>query len=204
MTQGPGWALRSWLGGSAALGVMAGHCAARFLLPQAEQEGLASHATGGHVLDIATHRWGLGIAVGLGVIVAALLRIPLRPLWSSETQVTPHGVLFLQAGARLAVFQVAGFLTMEAVEAWLLPGGGAHFEHAPTLLLGAVAQCLAALLAAAILVLLVRTVRSIVRLRSAQEQSADTGLPSPVPHYLAPRFAVASGGATLRGPPFSA
>jgi len=204
MPRGPSWALRCWLGISAALGVMAAHCAARLLIPQAANEGVASHEMSGHVLDIATHRWGLGIAVGLGVAVAVLLRIPLRLLWSSEAHMTPYRGLLRQTSVRLAAFQVAGFLTMEATEAWLLRGQDAHFQQSSPLLLGVIAQCIAAVLAAAFTVLLTRAVRSFSRSCATPKPAKQTNLFRPVLNSLPHRRAVARGGATLRGPPLAA
>ena len=97
----------------------------------------------------------------------------------------------------------AGFLTMEAAETWLLWGQDAHFQQASPLLLGVIAQCIAALLAAALAVL-TRAVRSFTRSSAAPKPAKQTNLFRPVLNSLPHRRAVARGGATLRGPPLAA
>jgi hypothetical protein len=204
MTWGPSVGLRFFLGGSAAFGVIAAHCAAQFLMPHGAARPGEPRMTATHALDVATHRWGLGIALGLGILVALFLNVPLQRLWSTEARGTSHRPLFQHTAARLISFQVGGFLAMEAAEALLLRGQDAHFELGFALALGVVAQCLVATLAAVLLVLIAGTVGLFIRLGPIPEQATDTLMPRPVLAMIPSRFPVSRGGATLRGPPVTA
>jgi len=204
MTRGPSVGLRFLLGGSAALGVIAAHCAALFLMPSGPARPGEHHMTATHAFDVVTHRWGLGIALGLGMLVAVFLKIPLQRLWSTEARTISYRQLFQHIAARLISFQVGGFIAMEAAEALLLRGHGAHFQLGSALIVGVVAQCLVATLAAVLLVLIAGTVRRLIRLGSVPEQVTDTHVPRPVLAMIPARFPVSRGGATLRGPPVAA
>jgi hypothetical protein len=187
--------LRLLLGGLAASGVVAAHLIAYFLAepdPHAREDLLAAT---GH------HRWTLVVAITLGFTVAGLVHYAWARALSPHAGKLPGGALFRLAAGRLIPMQVLGCVGLEAVERWFAGQPVATVLTEPAVMIGVFLQLLVAVVGALILVLFARAIDLILGRRVLLTFSAPRTIPRPILHVLPPRFQVAAGSGTLRGPP---
>jgi hypothetical protein len=200
LMRGPGLTLRLATGALAGAGVVIAHCGTLVLVgDRPVLVGVELHGVA-HLLRSGEHGLGIGIGLALGLFVAGLVALPVARLWKPAAAVAHELGMYRYAASRLAVFQVLGFLLMEGAEFWLLNGHLAHFHEGPALLLGIAAQVVVAL-AGALLLVAMTAVGSFVRRRATLPSDSEEQRPVPISRLAPPRFAVARGGASWRGPP---
>lgn len=190
MHSGRGGTSRLLLGGLAAAGVLVAHGVAYLLAipnPSLRQQVLESTGHGSRIFLIAA---------ALGVAVAGLARLALGP---PDDRVTGRGA-FTFAAPRLAVLQVAGFALLEFTERWYAHADLAHTLAEPAVVIGLVLQIVAALVGSAIVRLLAAAICRLTRLRGVTAARARDAA-RPRCRIWVPAVSLASGGATLRGPP---
>lgn len=183
-----------WLGGVAMAGVVLAHVLAYF--------AAAPHRHGEEILlQSSGHRhWAVVAALALGALVASLI-------WFTSQATRPESVwslgaraFFVSTARRLILLQVSGFVLLEASERLLFGAGFGQVFAEPVVLIGIVLQVVSALGAAGLLVVFARTLDRLCGRSSAARFGAAPG-PRPRVCVLPPRFLLAAGGATLRGPP---
>jgi hypothetical protein len=187
--------LRLLLGGLAAFGVVAAHVIAYFLAepnPHAREDLLAAT---GH------HRWTLVVAIALGFTVAGLVHYAWARALSPHAGTLPSGSLFNLAAGRLIPMQVLGCVGLEAVERLFAGETVAGVLTEPAVMIGVFLQLLVAIVGALILVLFARAIDLILGRKARATFPARPTIPRPTLHVLPPRFQVAAGSGTLRGPP---
>jgi hypothetical protein len=184
--------VRLLLGGLAASGVLAAHALAD-LLAQPHHH---------HSVAVTSHgNWTLLAAGTLGVTVAGLVRLAVANIWSPRGSVPPSSALFAVAVVRLVPLQVLGCIGLRAMERWAVGDHIGTVLTEPVALIGPLLQLLVALIGAFLLVLFVKAIHLIVGRRAAPRLFARRAPRRPLSHILPPRFQVASGYGTLRGPP---
>jgi hypothetical protein len=187
--------LRLLLGGLAASGVVAAHVIAYFLAepdPHAREDLLAAT---GH------HRWTLVVAIALGFTVAGLVHYAWARALSPHAGTLPSGTLFGLAAGRLIPLQVLGCVGLEAVERWFAGEAVATVLTEPAVMIGVFLQLLVAVVGAVILVLFAKAIDLILGRKVLPAFPARPRSPRPILHVLPPRFRVAAGFGTVRGPP---
>ena len=179
-----------WLGGLAFSGVVLAHLLAYVVIaPDAHHRAELLAATG-------HGSWTLATAVALGSLVMAFggmaLRIARRDAGS------PPRVLscFLRLGA----LQLTGFAVLELTERAVVHGASFDVVTEPVFGLGLALQAVVAFVAAVLLVAFARVIERIVS-SSTVEPGTSVALEFPVLGSLPPRFSVATGAGTVRGPP---
>ena len=185
------WGIRGLLAGLAALGVVAAHAIAYAVaVPDPSIRAAVLHATGHGGWSFLLAFAAGALLLGLTGFLVAALRNPSRP--------TP--VTFRFGALRLGVFQTLGFLSLESIERVLSGHGIEHFLREPVVWIGVVIQLAVALLGALLLVGLGKVVAFFTKPKAEPRLRARTTL---WPHLeiLGPRFDVATGSGTLRGPP---
>ena len=175
-------------------GVVFAHVLAYFLA--------APHRNGREVLlRSGGHRhWAVVAAIALGALVAGLI-------WFTSQATRPDRVwslgaraFFVSTARRLVLLQVGGFVLLEASERLLFGAGFGQLLAEPVILIGIMLQVVSALGAAGLLVVLARTLARFCCPSSPARFVASPGQ-RPSVCVLPPRFLLAAGGATLRGPP---
>jgi hypothetical protein len=189
--------LRLLLGGLAASGVVAAHVIAYFL---AEPD---AHAREDLLAATGHHRWTLVVAIALGFTVAGLVHYAWARALSPHASTLSSGSLFKLAAARLIPIQVLGCVGLEAVERWFAGEPVATVLTEPAVVIGVFLQLLVAVVGALILVLFAKAVDLILGRKVLPAFSARPTSPRPILHVLPPRFQVAAGFGTVRGPPLS-
>jgi len=185
---------RLWMGGVAMAGVVFAHVLAYF--------AAAPHRHGREMLlQSGGHRhWAVVAALAFGALVASLI-------WFTSQATRPERVwslgaraFFVSTARRLILLQVSGFVLLEASERLLFGAGFGQVLAEPVVLIGIVLQVVSALSAAGLLVVFARTLD---RLCGRSPATGFGTAPCLRPHVcvLPPRFLLATGGATLRGPP---
>ena len=181
-----------WLGGLAFSGVVIAHLLAFFLIapdPHHRQELLATTGHGS---------WAGLVALALGVLVAVLAGVALR---SATRGCDPQGLSVSSCAIRLVLLQTIAFTALEWGERMLQDGASLQMFQEPVFVIGLLVQGLVAIGAAILIVVFRKAVERIVAGRTF------TPTPSAVPNrfhvvaVLTPRWLIASGGETLRGPP---
>lgn len=183
-----------WLSGVAMAGVVFAHVAAYFIAaPDGHSRALLLHSSGDRY-------WAVVVALALGALVASLVCVTVRATQAPRDRSPGTRPLFIFTVRRLVLLQVSGFVLLEAFER--LPFGadlGRVFLE-PVLLIGIALQVLSAVVLAGFLVLFARTLE---RLCSPSTRPRFGGDPRfrLATSIFPPRFLVATGGATPRGPP---
>ena len=185
--------VRAALGGLAATAVVTAHGFAHELAP----DPLGSRPA---LLDEKSPLlWSLMVALALGTLVVGFALLFLRQL-RIATPILNAARLYPRTALRLAGFQVLAFVSLEAVEMWLEGASLLALPSEPIVVIGSLLQLLAALAGAALFVVFARTLEQFNKWRMRRSDSACAGF-TPSPRLLPPRFQVACGGRTLRGPP---
>jgi len=184
---------RLWLGGVAMAGVVLAHVLAYFMA--------APHRNGRDMLLRASgHRhWAVVASLALGALVAGLIWFTTQATRPDRVWSLGARAFFVSTARRLVLLQVGGFVLLEASER-LLFGAGFGLLAEPVVLIGILLQVVSALGAAGLLVVFARTLDRLCGRSSAARIVASPG-PRPRVWILPPRFLLAAGGATLRGPP---
>lgn len=181
---------RIWLGGLAFSGVVLTHLGAFVMVaPDAHHRAELLAATG-------HGSWTLAVAVALASLVMAFGGVALR-IARRDADAPPR---LLGCWLRLALLQMVGFAGLEFAERALVHGAPWEVVTEPVFGLGLALQVVAAAIAAVLLVVFARVLERIVSARAVEPGSTSAlGFPAldPVP----PRFSVATGAGTLRGPP---
>lgn len=192
MRSGPRLRTRLWLGALAFAGVAFAH-GLTFLLvapdPHARERLLASTGHG---------YWPYVMPVALGALVAALAGFA-----AGRRAAAPADRLYRVTALRMAILQTAGFVLLESAERFFAHASLATLMAEPFLLIGISVQVALALVAALLLVVVARVVERFSS-RRFRLRPAKAARPRGVLRAAAPRLRVASGGATLRGPPLTA
>ncbi len=150
--------------------------------------------------ETAPFLWMLLVALALGTLVVGFALLVLRQL-RMASPILDAGKLYPRTALRLAGFQVAAFVGLEAVEMWLEGGSLMALPSEPIVVIGLMLQLLAASAGAALFVIFAKTLEHLnKRITRRQADCAGAGF-SPILAFLLPRFEMASGGPTLRGPP---
>lgn len=185
---------RLWLGGVAMAGVVLAHVLAYFMA--------APHRNGREMLLRASgHRhWAVVAALALGALVAGLIWFTTQATRPDRVWSLGARAFFVSTARRLVLLQVGGFVLLEASERVLFGAGFGQLLAEPVILIGIVLQVVSALGAAGLLVVFARTLDRLCGRSSAARFVASPG-PRPRVCVLPPRFLLAAGGATLRGPP---
>jgi hypothetical protein len=187
--------LRLLLGGLAALGVVAAHVIAYLLAepdPHARTEMLAATGHG---------NWTFVVALALGATVAGLVRYAYGRAVTPALPAPTTGSLFVVAAIRLIPLQVLGCVGLEALERLASGGAAAAVVTEPAVLIGIGLQLVFALVGAVVLVVFARAVDLILRRPLLPDPSAPPICAPPISRLFPPRFQVAAGYGTLRGPP---
>ena len=186
---------RLWLGGVAIAGVVFAHVLAYFIA--------APHRNGSEMLLGASgHRhWAVVAAIAFGALVAGLIWFTTQPTRPDRVWSLGARAFFVSTARRLILLQVSGFVLLEASERLLFGAGLGQVLAEPVVLIGILLQVVSALGAAGLLVVFARTLDRLCDRSSAARFVASPG-PRPRVCVLPPRFLLAAGGATLRGPPF--
>jgi hypothetical protein len=187
---------RLWLGGLACVGVVLTHALAYAVaVPDPARRAALLEATG-------HGQWRLISALALGALVAALCG------FAVDRATRPHGKrlsvrsLYRFAAVRLVVVQVLGFVALEAAERAAV-GHVSSLAHETILPIGILLQLLFSLVGALVLVVLARTLDLLGELLFPRTSPATGFIWLPVPFRgRRPHLAPATGGPTLRGPPF--
>ncbi|HEV3475415.1 MAG TPA: hypothetical protein VG602_08620 [Actinomycetota bacterium] len=191
MRSGPRLRTRLWLGALAFAGVAFAH-GLTFLLvapdPHSRERLLAST---GHSY------WPYVMPLALGALVVALSGFA-----AGHARRAGNG-RYRATAFRLAILQSAGFVLLEAAERFVAHASAESLFANPFLLTGIAVQILLALVAAALLVVVARVVQSLTA-RRHPDRPARATLPRGLLRTSVPPLPVASGGATLRGPPLAA
>lgn len=185
---------RLWLGGVAMAGVVLAHVLAYFIAAPHRQGREMLLRSGGH------RHWAVVAALALGALVASLI-------WFTSQATRPERVwslgaraFFVSTARRLVLLQVSGFVLLEASERVLFGAGFGQVLAEPVVLIGIVLQVVSALGAAGLLVVFARTLDRVCGRSSAARFGASQD-PRPRVCILPPRFLLAAGGPTFRGPP---
>ncbi len=175
-------------------GVVLAHVLAYFMA--------APHRSGREMLlRSGGHRhWAVVAALAVGALVAGLI-------WFTSQATRPDRVwslgaraFFVSTAHRLVLLQVSGFVLLEASERALFGAGFGQVFAEPVILIGIVLQVVSALGAAGLLVVLARTLDRFCWASSPARFGASRD-PRPRVCILPPRFLLAAGGPTFRGPP---
>lgn len=185
---------RLWLGGVAMAGVVLAHVLAYFMAAPHRYGREMLLRSGGH------RHWAVVAALALGALVAGLI-------WFTSQATRPDRVwslgaraFFVSTARRLVLLQVSGFVLLEASERVLFGAGFGQLLAEPVILIGIVLQVVSALGAAGLLVVLARTLDRFCCPSSPARFGASQD-PRPRVCILPPRFLLAAGGPTFRGPP---
>jgi len=196
MRPAPQWGMRLLLGGLAAVGIVAAHAVAYVAaVPDPHGRLVVLHDTG-------HQQWTFVIAIAVGVLIVAAARFMVGSLTGARKAAAPLGAPYASTAARLAGLQVAGFLILESVERASVHESVAHVVTEPAVLIGIALQVLVALVGAALLLVFTKAL-AVILARRGQGHTRSAPVERPVREFSGPRFAVATGGATLRGPPLS-
>ena len=180
------------IGGLAAGGVVVAHLAAFLLVapdPVRRQQLLASTGHGA---------WPLILTMAMGALVIGLVGLAARP---------PAGPGWRVRGSllgRLLLLQVAGFLLLESLERLAMgkgPGGLVELPFEPVIVIGLLAQVVAAVAAVVLLVVLDRIIVKLVEVLTVSPRAPRTLGPWPVADLHLPLPKVAGGPANPRAPP---
>ena len=191
MGSGPKGSTRLLLGGMAAAGIVVAHLLAYlFAVPDPHDRV--------HVLESTGHgAWGYVAALGLGLLVAGLLRYVVKSFRGGDGSTAP----FPTIAARLAVLQLGGFIAIEALERLSVDHTTSGLFSEPVIQMGLLLQVVIALIGALALTLLTRAIRSVLARRSGPQGATDSVKPFPRVAEIVRRSTVGTGGGTLRGPP---
>ena len=156
-----------------------------------------------HLLEMTGHGyWPIAIALGIAGFAAGLFGVVARTLGGDPALTSSKARLFASAFPRTLALQVGGFAALEILERVLVGHSiGLTTLLEPTFVIGLALQLLAALVTALLLVGVAYAVELLVALVTAPTATAT--LPIPLISLIpAPRLVPATGGLTLRGPPF--
>ena len=187
--------LRLLLGGTAAFGVLLGHCSAFLIV---EPDSHLRH----RLLESTGHTYGTGI--GLAVFVGGLASLVWNSIQASRMQSMAE--VFKAVAPKLALLQVLGFLLLEAIERLVTHGslaGAAELTTEPVLAIGVVAQLVVSILGAAVVALLSRAVAAMATSRPSTARPTRLLIPTSTSDAPSSQVHLAVGGLTLRGPPAS-
>ena len=183
------------LGGLASMGVVVSHAMAYIMAAPDEAERARLLSSTGHGL------WPVTIAIAMAAWSAGLAGFIGSRISSTRTAEPCPRASYGRVARALVVLQMGGFVLLEAAER-SLGGEPLHSLFAePAVLIGIVVQFVVALLGAGLLGLLARLIDRVFRTHRCAGRT--TVVPRPHSRGVSPRFAVGSGGATLRGPPTS-
>lgn len=183
------------LGGLACLGVISAHIVAYLAVsPDPHQRALLLEATGHDY-------WALVVALATGVLVAGLAQW-IGAIRDGAEPVTSRR-LYASSIPRLAALQVFGFLTLESFERAGTVEGLTGLLFEPAVIVGIALQLAFALLAAALLVVITRVAEALIGPTMSLIPARSLRLSRPLARITPPRFGVATGGATPRGPPLT-
>jgi hypothetical protein len=184
----------SLVGGLASLAVVAAHSLAYLLA------GSDPHSRAELLESTGHNRWNLVAAVGVGVFVMGFVRFAARTMWSPATELKRPLLLYVYALPRLAALQLSAFISLEAFERWIAGALTMELLSEPAILIGIVLQLMCAFLSALLLVCLVKVVEVLRGSRFPSTCQSQVAICSGAQPFV-PRFHVASGAGTLRGPP---
>jgi cytochrome bd-type quinol oxidase subunit 2 len=193
MRSGPRLRTRLWLGALAFAGVAFAH-GLTFLLVAPE-----THARERLLTSTGHGYWPYVMPLALAALVAAL-----SGFVAGRRAAAPADRLYSVTALRLAILQSAGFVLLEAAERVTAHGSLRSLVSEPFLLIGVLVQVALALAGALLLVLMARVVEHLSGRRRPTMRPKKATLPRAALRIRAPRLRVASGGATLRGPPLAA
>lgn len=145
--------------------------------------------------------FGLFTALALGLLAAGLVRLATGRAWGPQAKAAGEK-LFMPALPRLLALQLTGFLLLEAAERVYAGLDPAHVFAEPAVLLGLILQLGAALIGAGLLVLFAKTFQRLFGGRRSALNRSASPVSCPVIRLVPHRFEVATGGGSLRGPPF--
>ena len=185
--------MEALIGGLAALAVICAHSLAYLVVSPDPHHRAQLLSTTGH------DRWNLIVVVGFGLFVASMIHFAAGRIRSVGVM-TPSGTLYRFTVPRLAALQVGAFIGLEVLERWLSGNDPTALLSEPAVLIGIVLQIVCALLGAFLLVGLV----FVVQVLCARSRGSTRRCPLPIIWHVQtffPRFDIAAGGATLRGPP---
>jgi len=175
-------------------GVVLAHVLAYFMA--------APHRNGREMLLRASgHRhWAVVAAIALGALVAGLIWFTTQATRPDRVWSLGARAFFVSTARRLVLLQVGGFVLLEAAERLPFGAGFGQVFAEPAILIGIMLQVLSALGAAGLLVVLARTLDRLC-FRSSPARFGASKDPRPRVCILPPRFLLAAGGPTFRGPP---
>jgi hypothetical protein len=193
MRSGPRLRTRLWLGALAFAGVAFAHGLTYFLVsPDAgERERLLVSTGHGY--------WPFVMPLALGALVSALAGF----VAGRRAARAPPERLYRRTAFRLAVIQSLGFVLLEAGERIVAHASAESLVSDPFLLIGITVQICLGLASALLLVVVARVLQRFSD-RPRPIRPAKVTQPRGARRVAAPRLGVASGGATLRGPPLAA
>jgi hypothetical protein len=184
-----------WLAGLAFSALVFAHRLAYFLaIPDDHHRAEVLEATGHRYLPLVAILSAAGLVAGLtGLVTHRLVR--------ARTPEAPEITLGSLAG-RLAVLQCVGFLGLETAERLVSGAGPAHLLVEPAVALGLVVQIIVAVAGALLVTVFRSALDRLIRWSGRRTHPRTASLERPR-RPLPPRFRVATGGATVRGPPSS-
>lgn len=190
-----GSSTRFLIGGLASAGVVLAHAVAyRLVAPDPHVRYDLLESTG--------HRyWTVLATIALGLLTAGMANFLARRLSDPEGH---PGLNQVAVVWRLALLQSVGFLGLEFVERLGMQQALAAVFAEPVMLIGLVIQIVAAFLGAALLWVLTRAIDNLIKRREADGSVAATVVFGPAELAIEPRFTLATGGPTWRGPPVTA
>lgn len=185
---------RLWLAALACAGIASAHWLAYF-----------AAGTHGHLhdelLSSTGHAyWPYFAAVSMAALVAALARPVIQGFRAGPNRT---GIRFIPTVLVLAVVQVGGFLALEVGERMLFAQGHSlNVLSESVVLWGLALQVVTAVVATIVVRLLARVGEFVARLRWHRIPATTTSTPWFTSQTYAPALAPASGGPSLRAPPF--
>lgn len=187
--------MRLWLGGLAGAGVAVAHVLAfRVVSPDHAARSDLLHATG--------HRyWPYVAALALGGLVAGLVGFVADRVSADRRGHPGIRRLYAFTASRLLILQTLGFLYLEAGERLVVDGSFTGLLQEPVVIIGLVVQAAVALVGALLVVLFAQVVDTIVAVLRPVVRPSKVATPRGALRSLGPRLRLATGGATLRGPP---
>jgi cytochrome bd-type quinol oxidase subunit 2 len=193
MRSGPRLRTRLWLGALAFAGVAFAHGLTFLLVAPNEDARERLLAATGHGY------WAYVMPLALGALVAALAG------FAAGWRVRPGpDRLFWATAVRLAALQGAGFIILEGSERFFAHASAGQLLADPFLLIGVLVQVALALAGALLLLVVARVVEHLTNGRRWSVRPIRATHPRGALGVAVPRLRVASGGATLRGPPLAA
>ena len=185
-----------WLGGLAFAAVVFAHRLAYVItFPDPHRRSAVLESTGHHYLPLIA-------VLSMAALVAGLIGLIAQRFVRAGEAKPGADLSFRSVAVRLALLQCAGFLALEGAERLLSGAGPEQVLAEPATIVGLLVQLVVAVGGAFFVTMFRCAVDRLVRRKEPGEHVSTNSRARPQWRPFPPRFRVATGGATVRGPPF--